>query len=84
MWCSGVRWVSSLLIPPLFLTHNTARPGLSLYKEQDCQICDIILISVRREGTLPCAVASSSERALFSVTEMITQMGGRDAIWAVI
>lgn len=52
-WCSRERWVSSPVIPPLFLTHNPAKLVWSLHKEQLCQICDIILISVRRGGTLP-------------------------------
>lgn len=45
----GKLSVNSLAV----LTHSTARLGLSLYKERVCHICDIILISVRRGGTLP-------------------------------
>lgn len=80
MWCSSVRWISSPLIPPTVPRPTTGRgpwpgpvqrPGLSdLWHNAN-------LCPPRREP--PCAVASSSERALFSVAEMITEMGGRES-----
>lgn len=83
-WCSGVWWANLLLIPPLFSTRSAARPRLMPYKARACQICDIIVICVQRRGDAPCAIAaaaSSSERALFSVTQMIAEMAKRDRRW---
>lgn len=50
MWCSAACWVISLLILPLFSSHNTARPR---NKDWVCQIRDITLIPVRRGGSPP-------------------------------
>ncbi len=86
MWCNAVRWVSSLLIPPLFPTHNKARPrpgpvqrpGLSdLWHNAN-------LCPPRREGASLrcCRRLLLWEGLVFSHRD--DNWDGREGIWAVI
>lgn len=70
-----VHWTSLPLIPPLFPTHKKARlqPGPVQRRGLSDPWHNANLCPPQREP--PCAVASSSEKALFSATEMmITEM----------